>query len=86
MGGIEKNEVSDALGVGIYCDDYSHCEIEENSVWNTTPDHRSGDRTRRGYAILAHFGADADLRDNHVSRSPGGIAAFLGAEIHTAER
>ncbi|MEX0817191.1 MAG: right-handed parallel beta-helix repeat-containing protein [Gaiellales bacterium] len=85
MGSIEENEVSDTLGVGIYCGDYSHCVIEENSVWNTAPDHLSGDRTRRGYAILAHFGADAELRDNHVSRSPGGIAAFLGAEIEPAE-
>jgi nitrous oxidase accessory protein NosD len=81
MGTIEDNEVADALGVGIFCGDYSICQIDENSVSNVTPDRVSGDHTRQGVAIQAHFGAEAALRDNEVARSPGGIAAFVDATI-----
>ena len=45
------------------------------------PDHASGDRTRQGVAIQAHFGAEAELDGNEVARSPGGIAAFVDATI-----
>jgi nitrous oxidase accessory protein NosD len=81
MGTIEDNQVADALGVGIFCGDYSHCQIDENSVSNVTPDRVSGDHMRQGVAIQAHFGAEAELRDNEVARSPGGIAAFVDATI-----
>ena len=81
MGTIEDNEVDGALGVGIFCGDYSHCEIEDNSVSDVTPDHESGDHTRLGVAIQAHFGAEAELEGNDISGSPGGIAAFVDATI-----
>jgi hypothetical protein len=81
MGTIENNEVAGALGVGIFCGDYSHCEIEDNSVSDVEPDHDSGDLTRLGVAIQAHFGAEAELDGNEISRSPGGIAAFVDATI-----
>lgn len=81
MGSIEDNEVAGALGVGIFCGDYSHCEIEDNAVSDVRPDHVSGDQTRRGVAIQAHFGAEAELDGNEVARSPGGIAAFVDATI-----
>ena len=81
MGSIENNQVDDALGVGIFCGDYSECEIEDNDVSDVRPDHASGDRTRQGVAIQAHFGAEAELDGNEVSRSPGGIAAFVDATI-----
>ena len=42
MGKIEDNEVDGALGVGIFCGDYSHCEIEDNAVSDVRPDHRVG--------------------------------------------
>ena len=32
MGDVEDNLVEDALGVGIFCGDYSHCSIEDNRV------------------------------------------------------
>ena len=81
MGKIEDNEVADALGVGIFCGDYSHCEIEDNAVSDVTPDHGSGDRSRRGVAIQSHFGAEAELQGNEISSSPGGIAASPDATI-----
>ncbi len=81
MGTIEDNEVAGALGVGIFCGDYSHCEIEDNAVADVEPDHASGDSTRLGVAIQAHFGAEATLDGNDVVRSPGGVAAFVDATI-----
>ena len=81
MGKIEDNEVAGALGVGIFCGDYSMCEIEDNAVSDVEPDHASGDLTRLGVAIQAHFGAEAELRGNEIARSPGGIAAFVDATI-----
>lgn len=81
MGSIEDNEVAGALGVGIFCGDYSHCEIQDNAVSDVRPDHASGDHTRQGVAIQAHFGAEAKLAGNEIARSPGGIAAFVDATI-----
>ena len=37
MGTIEDNEVTEALGVGIFCGDYSECEIEDNEVSDVAP-------------------------------------------------
>ena len=81
MGSIEDNEVDGALGVGIFCGDYSHCEIRDNAVADVRPDHASGDHMRQGVAIQAHFGAEAELDGNEVARSPGGVAAFVDATI-----
>ena len=82
MGMIEDNEVDGAIGVGIFCGDYSECEIEDNTISNVTPDAESDDETRRGVAIQAHRGAEAELKDNEISSSPGGVAAFVEATIH----
>jgi Right handed beta helix region len=81
MGKIEDNEVDGALGIGIFCGDYSHCEIEGNRVANVAPDPDSDDPMRHGVAIQAHFGAEAELRGNEVTASPGGIGAFVDATI-----
>ena len=81
MGMIEDNEVDGALGVGIFCGDYSECEIEDNTISNVKPDYESGDHTRLGVAIQAHYGAEAELEGNEVTGSPGGIAAFVDATI-----
>jgi nitrous oxidase accessory protein NosD len=82
MGMIEDNDVDGAIGVGIFCGDYSECEIEDNTISNVTPDAESDDETRRGVAIQAHRGAEAELKDNEISSSPGGVAAFVDATIH----
>jgi hypothetical protein len=81
---VEGNDVQNALGVGIYCGDYSECMIEDNVVGGTRPDMASGDRTRMGYAIVAHSGAKAEIADNELSRNASAAKAFLGARI-TAE-
>jgi nitrous oxidase accessory protein NosD len=82
---VEGNDVRDSLGVGIFCGDYSECEIDDNSVRGIRPDHASGDTTRAGVGILAHYGAKAVLNDNQVSDSPGGTRAVLGAQISDDE-
>jgi Right handed beta helix region len=81
MAVVERNDVRDSLGVGIFCGDYSECEIDDNSVRDIRPDHASGDRSRMGVGILVHYGAKADISGNDVSGSPGGTRAFLGATI-----
>ena len=81
MAVVDGNDVRDSLGVGIFCGDYSECEIDDNSIDGIRADDASGDRTRMGFAILAHYGAKAELGDNRVSNSPGGTDALLGAKI-----
>jgi nitrous oxidase accessory protein NosD len=76
MGSIRSNLVDRALGVGILCGDHSMCDIERNVVGAVRPD-ASGDPTRAGYGIEAHYGASATLRDNRAAR----VGAFLNAEI-----
>jgi hypothetical protein len=78
---VDGNEVENALGVGIYCGDYSECMIEDNVVGGTRPDLASGDRTRMGFAIVAHSGAKAEVSDNELSRNASAARAFLGARI-----
>jgi nitrous oxidase accessory protein NosD len=85
MAVVEGNDVSDSLGVGIFCGDYSECEIDDNSVSGIRPDHASGDTTRAGVGILAHYHAIAEVGDNEVSGSPGGTRAVLGAQIRVRE-
>ena len=73
MGEVSRNVVEDAAGVGIYCGDYSHCEIVENSVSGTRPG-GSGDASHAGFGIVSHFHAWAELEDNQLDR---GAAAFV---------
>ena len=73
MGSVERNVVEDALGVGIFCGDYSRCSISENSVSGTRAD-PSGNPTRAGHGIVAHYWAVAELDDNQLDR---GAAAFI---------
>lgn len=77
MGTVEHNTVEDAIGVGIFCGDYSHCEISENSVSGTRAD-ESGNPTRAGFGIVSYFGAVATLEDNQLDR---GAAAFIDGEL-----
>jgi nitrous oxidase accessory protein NosD len=81
MAEVEENEVGDALGVGIFCGDYSMCRIEDNSVDGTRPDPESGDRTRMGYGILAHSGAEVNIDGNRLWRNMHPTGSFLHATI-----
>jgi hypothetical protein len=75
MGAINHNDVLGAHGVGIICLDHSECSIEHNTIVGTRTD-PTGDASRAGVAIEAHYFAKATVRHNTVIASPGGIAAF----------
>lgn len=77
MGAVERNVVEDAVGVGIFCGDYSRCEISENSVSGTRAD-PSGNPTRAGQGIVAHYWAVAELDDNQLDRGP---ATFINGRL-----
>jgi parallel beta-helix repeat protein len=74
MGKVDGNVVSEALGVGIFCGDYSECEIDRNEVRGVRSDGASG--SRAGLAVVAHYGALAK-----VSRTAGRSGAFVNAAI-----
>ena len=81
MGEIHSNRVADATGIGIFCGDYSECEIERNHVAGTRPDPSSGDTTRAGIGIVAHYHAHADTEDNELVGNAKQSAAFVGARL-----
>lgn len=81
MGSVEENDVQGALGVGIFCGDFSMCEVEDNFVSGTRPDLASGDRTRMGYGIVAHSGASVTVGGNTLDGNVSPIGSFLRARI-----
>jgi nitrous oxidase accessory protein NosD len=81
MGMVEGNVVRGATGVGIFCGDYSHCEIERNTVLGTLPDRKSGDLSRRGYAIQANFNARVTVDDNTLDANARTVGSFSGGTI-----
>jgi Right handed beta helix region len=78
MGTVERNEVRDARGVGIFCGDYSQCRIDRNDVGAVRAD--PGDRSRAGFAVVSHYGSIA-----HVSRTDGPAAAFVNATLERSK-
>jgi hypothetical protein len=80
MGSIHHNDVLGAHGVGIICLDHSECDIQHNTIVGTRTD-PSGDASRAGVAIEAHFFAKATVKHNTIVASPGGIAAFDEATL-----
>jgi hypothetical protein len=79
MGHVEDNVVEDALGIGIFCGDYSHCSIEDNRVSGMRAD-PSGNPTRAGLGLVAHYWAIATVGGNTLERPP---ASFIGARIES---
>jgi hypothetical protein len=75
MGMVSRNLVEDAVGVGIYCGDYSHCEVVRNVVRDTRPDPSSSDRNQHGHAILSHFYARATVGANVLERNANDMRA-----------
>lgn len=75
MGEVDENRVRDALGVAIFCGDYSHCTITDNAVSGTRPD-PSGNPTRNGFGILSYFGSVARVRGNNTN-----AAAFIDGRL-----
>jgi hypothetical protein len=81
MGLVEDNFVTEARGVAIYCGDYSHCRIVDNTVVGVAPEAGTDNAMRNGYAIQAHFWARATLGGNAIVRSRAGVAAFADARL-----
>ena len=81
MGMVERNDVSGALGIGIYCGDRSMCEIDHNVVSNTRPDHASSDRSRLGYAVVSWYDSEAELHANTFVGNPHDTGAFASARL-----
>jgi Right handed beta helix region len=81
MGEIRDNEVWDALGVGIFCNDMSMCEIDDNTVVATRPDRSSGDRARLGYGVLASYHAEVELGDNELATNPVPVGAVADGRV-----
>ena len=84
MASVEENTVEDALGIGIFCSDYSMCDIRDNSIADIRADRDSSDSMREGYGIVSHYWAHAEVEDNDVARSPYVMGEFSDAHI-TAE-
>jgi nitrous oxidase accessory protein NosD len=78
---VEENTVEDVLGIGIYCSDYSMCDIRENFIRDVRPDRESSDSMREGYGIVSHYWAHAQVEGNDVSRSPYEMGEFADAYI-----
>ena len=85
MGGVERNSVVDANGIGIYCNDHSMCMIDGNRVSGTRSDAAEGDRTRTGYGLVVDFGAEAQVGRNDLRRNPGRVGVFLDAMVTKTE-
>ncbi len=81
MGEIMDNEVRDALGVGIFCNDHSQCMVEKNVVAGTRPDDGNGDRARAGFGFLASFYATATLEQNRLGANPRAVGAVSDALV-----
>jgi hypothetical protein len=81
MGEISDNEVWDALGIGIFCNDMSMCDIDGNVVVRTRPDPASGDRARIGYGVLSSYHAEAELGDNELATNPVPVGAVADAHV-----
>ena len=86
MGSAMDNQIRDALGVGLSCDDQSMCMFEHNTVVGTRPDLASGDPTRRGFGILASFYSEAHLWQNRVAGNPVAVGAVTSSTLSTTSR
>jgi parallel beta-helix repeat protein len=72
MATVKDNEVRNARGVGIYCNDRSICAIERNTVVDT-------DGT--GFGVLASFESEADLRQNALAANPRPVGTVMNAQV-----
>ena len=81
MGMIEDNEVHDATGVGILCNDHSECMIEKNTVVGTKA--VPGSAWTGGYGVLVSYESVADVKDNALRANPRPLGAIVESTIRT---
>jgi hypothetical protein len=70
MGTAMDNDIQDAVGVGLNCDDQSMCMFEHNVVVGTRDASADGNRSARGFGVLASFYSEAYVWDNELSANP----------------
>jgi parallel beta-helix repeat protein len=80
MGEVTGNQVSNGLGVGIFCGDRSECTVHRNVVSATRRD-PLGDLSRVGVGIESDFESVASLRDNVLVGNPVATRAFAGSRL-----
>ncbi|HEY4347392.1 MAG TPA: right-handed parallel beta-helix repeat-containing protein [Gaiellaceae bacterium] len=81
MGTVMDSQVSNAQGIGIYCNDRSMCMIEHNTVVGMTPSTGGGNLTLRGFGVLASFQSEAELDENHLASNPVPSGAIINSQI-----
>ena len=79
MGMIEDNDVRDAKGIGILCNDHSMCMIEKNTVVGTR--RVPGSEWTGGYGVLVSYGSEGELRDNALEANPRTSGAIVDSTI-----
>ena len=79
MGTVMGNEVRDARGIGIWCNDRSICMIEKNTVLDTLPDAMG-----HAYGVLASFQSEANLWENELGANPVASAAISQSEVQSS--
>jgi hypothetical protein len=79
MGMIEDNDVRDAKGIGILCNDHSMCMIEKNTVVGTR--RVPGSEWTGGYGVLVSYGSEGELRDNALEANPRVSGAIVDSTI-----
>ena len=84
MGEIEKNQVADVRGTGVYCGDRSLCDLTRNTIVAVHAD-RPGDALVGGIGVVSFFESEVVLDHNQVADSADDYAAFMNSRI-TAER
>jgi hypothetical protein len=86
MGEVVENTVSGALGVGIFCGDYSECAIDRNVVTGTRPDRTTDDLSRLGAGIQSSYHAVAELDGNVLVGNGKGVETVGGGRFERRGR
>jgi len=81
MGGVERNTVRNARGVGILCGDRSMCMLSRNDVKGTRDDSGGGNRLQAGFGIEVEFWAEAELDHNDLGGNPAALGVFLSGLV-----
>jgi hypothetical protein len=81
MGTAMDNDIQDAVGVGLNCDDQSMCMFEHNVVVGTRDNSAGGNRSASGFGVLASFYSEAYLWDNQLSANPVPIGTVTSSLV-----
>jgi len=81
MGSAVENHVRDVQGVGIFCGDYSMCDVRRNVLVGITPDRASGDKTKQGYGVQSHYYSTVVASRNRAVLVPRPEGTYIGATI-----